>query len=550
MGLRVAAQDPEAARRSRVSAWRRRRDVTSWLAIATVVAWPTLETIRILVQPFHQVQFGDYALFELATRQAWHLDQLLGPPSTHGFHHPGPAMFYLLAPTVRLMQPGPGMHLGAVLINGAALVAMVVFVRRRVGSRAALWAACVLALFCLAVTLGTLREPWNSLLIILPMALFVVLWAGAMTGTPGAWLWTAVIGSFVVQTFAAPALFLMVMLVAASGRGLAAAMRRGPLVPPGWWRQASRMSGIVALGLIWAPPFVELYRNQPNNLDLMWDFMGTPYPRVPLGTAAGRVIRSIAVFPAHNPYSKGGWAELPVAQRREELVAGMVILLAGMLLAGWLGHRRQWFGFALACAPLVSVVMGTLAVGRAGAEPYAFITAWLAFVPYMILMAAGVALLSAGPPPTTTGREMVRAPRALAAAAVACCALLAFSTLRGVSLRDDRENTWTTSVSTLTGAALRELRPGDRRVGISIESGLAFTVAAGVVLELERLGYQAIVDQRYDFFFAQNEYLDSQPVQVRLSFYLNTDAAGAQSARGAVVAESSGTVMTSLREIG
>ncbi len=243
----------------------RRRGATGWLAIATVLTWPVLETVRMLLQPFHQFQGDDYAYFELAARRAWRLEQFVGPSSTHGFHHPGPAMSYLLAPAVRLMEPGPGMNLGAVMINGAALVATVVFVGRRAGNRVALWTACTLTLFCVAVTVETLREPWNSLLIIVPMALFVVLWAGAVTGTPGAWLWAAVVGSFVVQTFAAPAVMVAVMLVAAGAWCLALAIRRGGLVIPQWWRKPARVSGLAGLTLIWVPPFVELFRDHPNN---------------------------------------------------------------------------------------------------------------------------------------------------------------------------------------------------------------------------------------------------------------------------------------------
>jgi len=222
----------------------RRRDLTGWLAVAVVLVWPVVEAIRMLAQPFHQVQGSDYAYFELAARRAWHFVQLVGPQSTHDFHQPGPAMYYLLAPAVHLLEPGPGMNLGAVMINGAALVAVVTFVGRRAGNRVALWTASVLALFCVAVTVGTLREPWNSLLIIVPMFLFVVLSAGAMTGTPGAWLWAAVVGSFVLQTFAAPILVVIVMLGVAGAWSLAMATRREQLVPPRWWRQTARVSGL------------------------------------------------------------------------------------------------------------------------------------------------------------------------------------------------------------------------------------------------------------------------------------------------------------------
>ncbi len=78
-----------------------------WLAVVAVLLWPAVEAVRILAEPVHGVVYGDFALFELATRDAWKLDQLVGPSAHPGFHHPGPAMFYLLAPFVRLFEPGP-----------------------------------------------------------------------------------------------------------------------------------------------------------------------------------------------------------------------------------------------------------------------------------------------------------------------------------------------------------------------------------------------------------------------------------------------------------
>jgi len=53
--------------------------------------------------------YGDQALLELAARLAAHLDQLAGPYSRAGFHHPGAAILYLLA-FVRVLEPAdPGL---------------------------------------------------------------------------------------------------------------------------------------------------------------------------------------------------------------------------------------------------------------------------------------------------------------------------------------------------------------------------------------------------------------------------------------------------------
>lgn len=41
------------------------------MAIVAALLWPAVEAIRIVIQPVHEIVFGDYALFELAVRDAW-----------------------------------------------------------------------------------------------------------------------------------------------------------------------------------------------------------------------------------------------------------------------------------------------------------------------------------------------------------------------------------------------------------------------------------------------------------------------------------------------
>ena len=181
--------------------------------MATAGAFLLAEAGRILARRPHVVLYGDQALLELGARRALHLDQLVGPYSRGGFHHPGPAVFYVLAPFVRLLEPaGPGLYLGAAVLNAACLVAAVAVIWRRVGPLAALWAATAIGLFCLCLGVGTLREPWNPYLIVAPMVLFVVLWAAGWTGSRDAAVWAFVIGSYLIQTEVATAAVVVVPL--------------------------------------------------------------------------------------------------------------------------------------------------------------------------------------------------------------------------------------------------------------------------------------------------------------------------------------------------
>ena len=244
-----------------------------WLAVATAGAFLLAEAGRILVRRPHVVLYGDQALLELGARRAMHLDQLVGPYSRSGFHHPGPAVFYVLAPFVRLLEPaGPGLYLGARSSTPPAWSRRWPSIWRRVGPLAALWAAAAIGLFCLCLGVGTLREPWNPYLIVAPMVLFVVLWAAGWTGSRRC-------GCVGLRHRFLPhsdrdrhgrggrrAVAGLAFFSAAPGP------ERRPAHPaPGRWGPGG-VIGVVLLALIWVAAVVELFRDRPNNLQLLWDF--------------------------------------------------------------------------------------------------------------------------------------------------------------------------------------------------------------------------------------------------------------------------------------
>ena len=69
---------------------------------------------------------SDEAVIELSTLNALQGHQLLGPYSRYGWHHPGPALYYLLAPFYGLSgHRSVGLSAGALAINMAAVALMV-----------------------------------------------------------------------------------------------------------------------------------------------------------------------------------------------------------------------------------------------------------------------------------------------------------------------------------------------------------------------------------------------------------------------------------------
>lgn len=200
--------------------------------------------------------FGDQAYFELHVRDIGHHPVQVGPFSRYGWSHPGPAMYYLLAPMYYLLgDASQSFAITTLTVNAGCVVAIALLVRRRVGTPSMLWTLAVLAVYLRVAGPLFVRDSWNPNLPVLPLALLVFLaWSacyGARWGVP----FGAAIASFCVQSHIG---FLIAVL------GVAAV----PVVLLAWrlLRRQTRIGGVLSrwwlpllLGLVvtvvmWLPP--------------------------------------------------------------------------------------------------------------------------------------------------------------------------------------------------------------------------------------------------------------------------------------------------------
>jgi hypothetical protein len=470
--------------------------------------------------------YGDQALLELGTRRAIHLDQLVGPYSRSGFHHPGPAVFYLLAPFVRLFEPsGPGLYLGAVILNATALIATVVIIWRRVGPLAALWAAAAIDLFCLCIGVGTLREPWNPYLVVAPMILFVVLWAVGWTGSSHAALWALVIGSFVIQTEIATAAVVLVLATSLVVRVLRGYWSERRYSFRRRWGPGQTIGGLLLIAL-WLPTVVELFRDRPNNLQLLWDFLTTGHAEPRLGQALGVFSDAVTVLPFGNH-------DYVLALHRNPIeVAGFAILtLAGIVVAVALGrHRRQPLASALATTAAVGALVGAVSLTHTDGPVYLYFALWLAYVPLAVLLAIGVAILGPRPATASAGGRARRpvVPVAVATAVLACVFALGLDLNLGPVNTTTGSGPWPANnagsaqgkqrtiqdTAALTRAAESVLRPADRWVDFNIGSDSLWPYVAGIVLELDERGVQSTVGPAQWVLYFGKERTPGRPVSI------------------------------------
>jgi hypothetical protein len=219
--------------------------------------------------------WADYAVMELKVRDVGHHPLLIGLYSRDGWSHPGPILFYLLALPYRLSgESAIGLQLGALLINGSAMVGMALVARRRGGTPLLL--CTLLGCGLLVRTLGPdfVRDPWVCYITVIPFGLMVLLSWSMACGDTWALPVGAGVASFLAQThigYVALALPLLawgalalVWLAARRNRDKrGGGARAGPDV--GAVARAGAIAAVVA-AVMWLPTFIDQLLPGPGNL--------------------------------------------------------------------------------------------------------------------------------------------------------------------------------------------------------------------------------------------------------------------------------------------
>ena len=416
----------------------RRRDRALTVVAVAALAVPFAVAVGHLLATAggHVYLPDDLALIDLHTRQALHWHQELGPFDRYGWHHPGPAYYYLLATVSRVLGSGARAEfVGATLVNGLAAVGVVWVVRRRSGAVAAAWAAaCVAALGVqLAMTgpgdltysesrLGALVSPWNPTVVVLPLLLTVVL-SAASVRSRRALLGAVLVGSFVVQTDIS-ALPLVAASLVLGGASLAVATRarrrsaRLAGAPDGSGAQdgsgdravRERASGfprararhllngcvvdglgIAVLVAMWVPPVVQQLTHHPGNLTLLYRFFTSGRPGQGASAAAWSTVAAFGVAVLGPAETMSRFLVGTPAHAGVALVVTVATLVVGATVAwsGW-RHRRP-FAVALGAQVVLGWVVSGVAVSRITGFVTGYLVLWAVVVP--VAAAASLATL-------------------------------------------------------------------------------------------------------------------------------------------------------------
>jgi len=194
-------------------------DVLSGIAVILIVLTPSFVLLGKNLKSGLAADipvYDDPAIAELYTLRALDGSQHLGPYSRKQFHHPGPSMFYALAPFYEFGNRTHGsLCMGAIVLNMLWVVAIVVTTVYLFGIRLSVWVAISVMIVLLFYSPYYWASVWNPNAGLLPIALALVGCAGLAVRSWSTLPVLVIAASYAAQAHVVYAVFLTAMVASA-----------------------------------------------------------------------------------------------------------------------------------------------------------------------------------------------------------------------------------------------------------------------------------------------------------------------------------------------
>lgn len=436
---------------------------------------------------------ADHALTEMQVRDLGRHPVLIGLYSRADWNHPGPLLFYALAPFYWLTAGASiGLALGALAINAASIAGMAAIAYRRGGTALALCVLLGCALLMRTLGAGFMYDAWNCYVTTLPFGAMIFLAWTMAAGDAWALPVGAVVASYLAQAHVGFVALALPLLVWGAGWLVVSAWRRAGDGPGDDERRRSvRRAAVTAAGLLvvlWVPPVIDLFVHTPSNAGniVRWFTSGDEEAHT-LAQGWRVMTAQLAVWPewlAGKRFFAFGSGE-----SRYLASAPLPVLLVPAVIAGVaLWRRAQRDSRTLVSTLGLTLVLGILAVARTVGPAFDYRLRWT-WVPAMIVVAvtawAGWLWLA-----DRGERRLFRllVPGAL----VAVVALGVVNTVSGATAGTPQGGD-SRALATLMPQIVAALPEGEGDVVVSDVYANGAWFARGVVLNLERRGIEARV---------------------------------------------------------
>jgi len=434
---------------------------------------------------------SDITVIESDTRLATEGRIFVGPYSRFQWHHPGPLLFYTLAPFyVGSGGKTTGLSAGALAVNLASLLIALWALARHASPLLRITVAVALGALCVRLP-SLLVSPWNPHVPVLPLLALLVVTAAVSAGTCRALPVAAALASFIAQSHVG----LLPIALAMGAMAVA-----GPL----WhWQGLAGFDRAMVTGTTglvvtaaWAPVVIDQVIETPGNLTLLWQFFSAPRPTpgVDAAISAWADMLSGLLRPDLYVATGGSFAESPV--RWAEALA--LVQVAGLMVVAIVTRRP--IERTLAVVLLIASGIGlwsALQTDRDMADHAVFWIVAIGALNLSLITAAAVAMLL----PVAERRIVVGAPIAGSAAVVLALGL-GLQQLAHEVARSHAPGSESIAAAAVADDVRRVLgREQSSRVLIRFDQD-AWGMVAGVVLRLQKAGVDVRVEDDWLVMFS------------------------------------------------
>ncbi|MEO6629253.1 MAG: hypothetical protein ABIP03_11875 [Aquihabitans sp.] len=338
------------------------------------------------------VPVGDEAVIVLRTSQIGSTDTpLVGVYSTHGWSHPGPILYWLLAPAYFVSNGNPSALLfTSLLLNTAGVAALAVAAWRLGGRRLLTITGFFLLLLIHGLRPELLLQIWNPYVPLIAFGLFLFTTWGIAAGS-NRWLWAGIaLGSALVQLHVA-----YLPLVGSAGVtvvGLRWALRRTVTTRP---NRRQLLTAAAVFLILWVAPALDLVFGDRQTWKLVRYFAAGSSGSIGYARGAGILSNHLSPF---GPWSVG--TEVSVFGN---VVGGSLFWLALVLVAltisaswAFVTKRPQVAIPAILC--VIQVTVGVAAASRLEEPVLSYLVVWmlpLAMFVWLVLLWSLVHLIDA-----------------------------------------------------------------------------------------------------------------------------------------------------------
>ncbi len=440
---------------------------------------------------------ADHAVLEMYVRETKNGLITFGPYSRFGWHHPGPALFYVLAPVYWLFgaKSQIGLMVGAALINIASVFLIIrTILVEKIPMETRRWTAIVLIAIAAYVNVQTLADPWNPYITLMPFVLFLVLAACVGAGSIGSILPAAVVASFVVQAHIGYAPIIAIVFVSAAFCAYVFGIRvNNPCI-----RRSSRFNQwlfAVSLIICWIPVVIgELRDGQNGNLHRIIHFVGANAPSKQLVQSVsivaqqwGKVVLyNLGVgdtdfpFQIHNIIEPNG---------SSIYTYGFLVILIGLSTTIIVAYRRrEAFIVALSVNSLIGVICAVISVSHMVGNIAIYLVIWIA-----IMGAVGCV------PILWLLTECIKQVRYSPLLKYIACMVF----ISGIIVHADWDKRIVNERGPIVEEVVSRIRTSDigNPLIVSISSLELWPIAAGTMLQLDKAGFRTRVENDWCFMF-------------------------------------------------